>query len=93
MVVTEAVASRDLALRMPWFVTAAAYALVFIYAVPRLATDRIETARVEGVAARESQQRPFGPGSLGLRPRFWILDRFGFASLPDRRAFDPPFGP
>ncbi len=52
VLVTEAVASRDLALRMPWFVTAVAYALVFIYAVPKLTTERIEAARAEGVAAK-----------------------------------------
>lgn len=52
VVVTEAVASRDLALRMPWFVTAVAYVLVFLYAFPRLTTDKIEAAREEGIAAK-----------------------------------------
>jgi MFS family permease len=54
VVVTEALASRDLALRMPWFVTATSYALLLLYAIPRLTTERIESARAEGVAGRES---------------------------------------
>lgn len=47
--------SRDLALRMPWFVAAAGYVLLFIYAVPKLTTKKIETARVEGIAAKETK--------------------------------------
>ena len=56
VVVTEAVGSRELALRMPWYVVAASYALLFLYAAPKLTTDRIESARAEGVAAREVSQ-------------------------------------
>jgi len=44
--------SRELALRMPWFVAAAAYVLLFIYAAPRLTTAKIEAAREEGIAAK-----------------------------------------
>ena len=46
--------SRELALRMPWFIAAAAYVLLFIYAAPKLTTTKIETARAEGVAAKEA---------------------------------------
>ena len=46
--------SRELALRMPWFLTAVAYVLLFIYAAPKLTTTKIETARAEGVAAKEA---------------------------------------
>ncbi|MFV9672168.1 MAG: MFS transporter [Acidimicrobiia bacterium] len=46
--------SRELALRMPWLVTAVAYVLLFVYAAPKLTTAKIEAARAEGVAAKES---------------------------------------
>jgi MFS family permease len=51
--ITELVGSRDLALRMPWFAVAAAYALVLIYAAPRLTTAKIEEARAEGIKAKK----------------------------------------
>lgn len=44
--------SRELALRMPWFVAAAAYVVLFIYAAPKLTTAKIEAAREEGIAAK-----------------------------------------
>lgn len=47
--------SRDLALRMPWFLTALAYVLLFAYAAPKLTTAKIEAARAEGVAAKEAK--------------------------------------
>ncbi|MEN8235892.1 MAG: MFS transporter, partial [Actinomycetota bacterium] len=47
--------SRDLALRMPWFTAAVAFVLLFIYAAPRLTTEKIETARAEGVAAKQAE--------------------------------------
>ncbi len=53
--IVRAGGSRDLALRMPWFLTAVAYVLLFIYAAPKLTTARIEAARAEGVAAKESK--------------------------------------
>jgi MFS family permease len=53
--VTETFASRELALRMPWFVTAAAYAILFFYAAPLLTTERLESARAEGIAAKRAQ--------------------------------------
>lgn len=46
--------SRELALRMPWFVAAAAYVLLFIYAAPKLTTAKIEAARAEGIAAKKA---------------------------------------
>ena len=47
--------SRELALRMPWFLTAVAYVLLFIYAAPKLTTAKIDAARAEGVAAKEAK--------------------------------------
>ncbi len=50
---SEATMSRELALRIPWFVAAASWALLFVYAAPRLTTAKIEGARAEGIAAKE----------------------------------------
>jgi MFS family permease len=47
--------SREFALRMPWFIAAVAYVLLFIYAAPKLTTARIEDARAEGIAAKEAK--------------------------------------
>jgi MFS family permease len=47
--------SRELALRLPWLLTALGYMLLFIYAAPKLTTAKIEAARVEGVAAKEEK--------------------------------------
>ena len=43
-------ASRDLALRSPWWLAAGAYVLLFFYAAPKLTTAKIEAARAEGSA-------------------------------------------
>ena len=43
---------------MPWFVAAAAYVLLFIYAAPKLTTAKIEAARVEGIAAKKADGEP-----------------------------------
>jgi len=56
---TEAVGSRELALRMPWFVAAGVYLLLMIYGAPKLTTAKIEAARAEGVAAKQgSKDKP-----------------------------------
>jgi len=47
---------RTMALRLPWFVAGAALFLVFLWAAPRLTTDRIESARAEGVEARSARK-------------------------------------
>jgi MFS family permease len=47
-------ASRDLALRSPWWLAAGAYVVLFIYAAPRLTTKKIEAARAQGIAAKDS---------------------------------------
>lgn len=46
--------SRELALRMPWFVAAAVFMLLFAYAAPKLTTAKIEAARAEGIAAKKA---------------------------------------
>ena len=45
---------RTMALRLPWFFAGASLLLVFAWAAPKLTTDRIESARADGVAAKEA---------------------------------------
>jgi MFS family permease len=45
---------RVMALRLPYFVAAAALFVVFLWAAPQLTTEKIEAARAEGVVAKES---------------------------------------
>ncbi len=47
-------ASREVALRSPWWFAGACFAVLFVYAAPKLTTDKIETARAEGIAAKEA---------------------------------------
>ncbi len=54
--VGETVTTRQTALRLPWFLAGAAYVAVFVYAAPRLTTERIETARLEGIAAKAAPE-------------------------------------
>jgi MFS family permease len=46
--------SRDLALRVPWFVSAGAMLILLAYAGPKLTTEAIESARAAGIAAKEA---------------------------------------
>ena len=52
VVVGEQFVTRDLALRLPWIIGGLAYVLLYVYAAPRLTTDRLERARAEGIAAK-----------------------------------------
>ena len=45
---------RDTALRSPWWFAAVCYVALFIYAAPKLTTHNIESAREEGIAAKEA---------------------------------------
>ena len=47
-------ADRITALRSPWWFAGAAFAVLFVYAAPKLTTEKIETARAEGIAAKEA---------------------------------------
>lgn len=47
---TDTFASRDLALRMPWFVVAAGQLLMLVYAAPRLTTAAMDRARADATA-------------------------------------------
>jgi hypothetical protein len=42
---TESFASREMALRMPWFVAGLLHIVLFAYAAPKLTTKKIEDAR------------------------------------------------
>lgn len=48
VVITEAFGSRDLALRMPFFVVGVLYLVLFVFAAPKLTTAKIEAARAAG---------------------------------------------
>lgn len=50
-------ASRDVALRSPWWFAGAAYVALFAYAAPKLTTSKIEAAREEGVASKATAAR------------------------------------
>jgi MFS family permease len=49
--VTTRLATRDLGLRMPFLLGAAVYLIVFVFALPRLTTAKIEQARAEAGAS------------------------------------------
>ena len=53
---SESVMSRGMALRMPFFVAAASYALLFLYAAPRLTTDKLAAAREAGLAVKTAAE-------------------------------------
>lgn len=52
--VTEVGADRDLALRMPFYFSAAVYVLLYFFALPRLNSARIAEARAEAGATHEA---------------------------------------
>jgi MFS family permease len=52
--VGEGVMGRSAALRLPYFLVAAAYVALLAYAAPRLTTEKLEAARAEGAAARKA---------------------------------------
>ncbi|MDJ0961599.1 MAG: MFS transporter [Acidimicrobiia bacterium] len=49
---SESIVGRSMALRMPFFVAAASYALLFLYAAPRLTTEKLDAAREAGRAEK-----------------------------------------
>ena len=51
---SETAFSREMSLRMPWLVVAAAWVVLFIYAAPKLTTAKIESAREAGIAAKKA---------------------------------------
>jgi hypothetical protein len=44
--------SRTMALRLPYFVVAVASFIMFLWAAPQLTTEKIESARSEGIASK-----------------------------------------
>ena len=48
---TESFTSRELALRMPWFVAGILNLVLFFFAAPKLTTEKIEAARAEATPA------------------------------------------
>jgi MFS family permease len=58
-------ASREIALRTPWWFAAAAFLVLFAYAAPKLTTDKIESARAEGVARKQKDREDSDPSPAG----------------------------
>jgi MFS family permease len=54
-------ASREVALRTPWWFAAAAFLVLFAYAAPKLTTDKIESARAEGIARKQEDREGTDP--------------------------------
>jgi MFS family permease len=54
VVVTDALGSRDLALRMPFIFSAVTYALLYFFALPRLNSRRIDEAKAAANAMSET---------------------------------------
>ncbi len=48
---------RTMSLRLPYFASGAALFLVFLWAAPQLTTDKIESARSQGVEAKSQESR------------------------------------
>jgi MFS family permease len=48
---------RVMALRLPYFLAGVAFFALFLWAAPQLTTDKIETARAEGVAAKAARDK------------------------------------
>lgn len=46
---------RVMALRLPYLLAATAFFVLFLWAAPQLTTEKIESARAEGVAAKKSE--------------------------------------
>jgi MFS family permease len=55
MIIGESIVDRPFGLRLPYFVVAGAQVLLFLYAAPRLTTEKMEAARAEGLATRHSE--------------------------------------
>lgn len=51
-------AGRVTALRTPWWFAGASFILLFIYAAPKLTTEKMEAAREEGIAAKQEDPTP-----------------------------------
>ena len=49
---------RVMALRLPYFVSSVALFFVFLWAAPKLTTEKIESARAEGIEAKSEDSRP-----------------------------------
>ncbi len=53
--VSEVFFSREIALRMPWWIEAALYLPLLVYALPRLTSEKIAAARQEGLDRRAAE--------------------------------------
>jgi MFS family permease len=77
--VAEQFTDRGVALRVPFFVIAAASVLLLLYAAPRLTTEKMESARAEALARRAVDGAPAEPGAEAARD---AMSEMGTAHLP-----------
>lgn len=52
--VGEAITTREMALRLPWFIAGLAHFVLYAFARPRLTTEKMERARADAVARHDS---------------------------------------
>lgn len=82
---SEATMSRELSLRMPWFVSAAIWLAIFFYAAPKLTTEKIEAAREEGIAAKKAEGEIPADGEVATE----AISEAGVAGAPPPIDEDP----
>ncbi|CAN5516569.1 MFS transporter [soil metagenome] len=85
----EQVSDRVFALRLPWLVSAAAYLVLFFYAVPRLTTEKVESARAEGIAAKRAEGGS-EPGATEAEVATGALSETAVATAPPPIDLDRP---
>ena len=82
---SEATMSRELSLRMPWFVVAASWVALFAYAAPKLTTEKLESARAEGIAAKKAAGELSSHGEVATE----AISEAGVAGAPPPIDEDP----
>ncbi len=82
---SEATMSRELSLRMPWFVVAASWVALFAYAAPKLTTEKLESARAEGIAAKKAAGELPSHGEVATE----AISEAGVAGAPPPIDEDP----
>ena len=84
----EQFGSREFGLRLPWLVSGAAYVAVMVYAVPRLTTEKVETARAEGIAAKAAEGVAGDAGEPEGEIAGEAISEAGITTAPPPVAFD-----
>ena len=75
---SESTMTREMSLRMPWIVAAAIWIAVFFYAAPKLTTEKLESARAEGIAAKKASGELANEGEIASE----AISEAGVAGAP-----------